>query len=219
MNQDNCDDEEHTSSVDSPPVVNKTETPMSHGNSPQQSDCTDPPWYKSTNHWVVIFTAVLTVATILQWRTTISNHRTTERAWVTVKASQANPPIATGQIPEVAIELHNSGHSPALRSKVRQMVSIKDKLPDGPMPPIMATGNENYGVVGPDGSLFARFTPTNLTNDLIALLRSGKVYLFAYGTVKYFDIFDIEHETQYCFRLEDIAKIDLSPCGQWNTAN
>ena len=168
---------------------------------------------------MVVFTGVLTIATILQWQTTITNHRTTERAWVTIKAAQAKPPIATGQIQEVAIELHNSGHSPALRSKIRHMVSIKDKLPDGPMPPIMVTSNENHGVIGPETSMVAHFTPTNLTNELIALLKSGKVYLFTFGTVNYFDIFDTEHETQFCFFIQNVDKIDMSPCGQWNEAN
>jgi hypothetical protein len=154
-----------------------------------------------------------------QLKMTKTSLQITERAWVTVKAAQAKPPVATGQIQEVAVELRNSGHSPALRIKIRHMVSVKDKLPDGPMPLIVTTGNENHGVVGPEASVVARFSPTNLTNELIAMLKSGKVYLFTFGTVKYFDIFDTEHETQFCYFIQDVDKIDMSPCGQWNEAN
>jgi hypothetical protein len=150
-----------------------------------------------------------------QLKLTKTSLQTTERAWVTVKGAQVRPLIGSGKVPTVAMEWRNSGRSPAWKTKIRQIVSLKDKPPDGLMPPI-ATSDENHGIVSPDSSLLVQFTPTNLTEILTAYLKTGKVHLYTFGTITYLDIFNVEHQTSFCFWLQDIEKLDMSPCGQRN---
>lgn len=152
---------------------------------------------------------------------TIEKSRLDQRAWLTVKAAKVRHIIATGNVPMVAIELHNSGQSPALRTRMDQHVSfIMSKLPEGPMPSISRGGDESIGVVGPDSSVVSDFIMNDpLTEALMTHLKSGKWSIITYGKATYFDIFKVEHQTSFCFILQDIAKYELSPCAKWSSAD
>ena len=60
-------------------------------------------------NWITIGGGIIALgalgAVYGQLQTMKTSLHTTERAWVTIKAAQAKPPIATGGIPEIAIEL------------------------------------------------------------------------------------------------------------------
>jgi hypothetical protein len=149
-----------------------------------------------------------------------ASFQTTERAWVTVKDSHIELPIATGENPVITTKLQNTGHSPALKVRLRQVYILQDKLPEGQMPKIEFMGDESLGLVGPGGfmrSTIARGEP--LTEIQTTLLKSGKVSIFNLGTVTYVDIFNISHETNFCFMLRNLTHTELSPCARWNEAN
>jgi hypothetical protein len=220
MSQDSCDDNGYTSSTDSHSVVKKTETPVSQDNSHQQSDSPNPRWYESTSHWIAIFTAILTIATIFQWRTSITTHRTSERAWVTVKEAKIHGSIEIGITPMARINFQNSGHSPALHATIRQTIKMLDKLPTGPMEVINYAGDESNGVIGPESiSSSDLHLGESLSDAHVLLLKRKDRFLVTYGYITYFDIFGIPHETRFCFIMLDTNSDGLSPCNKWNEAD
>lgn len=151
---------------------------------------------------------------------TIEKSKLDQRAWLTVKAAKVRQIIAMGKPPTVAIELHNSGQTPAVGTRLDQHVGFfADKLPDGPMP-FGHRDNRNIGVVGPSSSMVGDFTLSDsLTETAMTNLKSRKWSIFTYGTATYFDIFKVQHNLSYCFILEDVAKVDLSPCVKWNNTD
>lgn len=148
---------------------------------------------------------------------TIEKSKLDQRAWLTIKAAKVRPIIAIGNAPTVAIELHNSGHTPAVETSLDQRVGVfADKLPDGPMP-FKRRDYRRIGIVGPDSSMVNSFTLSDsLTETTMTSLKSRKASIFTYGTATYFDIFKVQHHLNFCFILGDITKDDLSPCVKWN---
>ena len=148
--------------------------------------------------------------------------RTTERAWVTIQGPKLQAPLAIGEIPSVYVRIQNSGRSPALKVKLRHSFGMPDMLAEGPMPPEEppSTDDESSSVIAP-GEYQISIVPfgSPLTEEYLAHLKKGESTVFTYGTVTYFDIFDVKHQTNFCLSLQDITNTHLSRCVKWNDAN
>jgi hypothetical protein len=143
-----------------------------------------------------------------------------ERAWLTPKQIRLMSPLAVGSEFVVAIEVQNSGHSPALKVFITHNLSAWEKLPDGPMPKMKVPGLRSQAVIGPNTTMTSSLRyPKKITDADMALLQSGKISLVTYGEIKYRDIFDMQHRTIFCYQLLDIKGIDLSSCDRWNHAD
>src|ERR1700733_7915280 len=103
------------------------------------------------NSVIALFTALLFVASMLQWFATRDaiedTHKSFQigtRAWVTVKKAEVQPTkeadafyheiiqegegIKGSKAPVVSVTLTNSGHSPALEMKTQIEINVKDQL-------------------------------------------------------------------------------------------
>jgi hypothetical protein len=148
--------------------------------------------------------------------------RMTERAWVTVKDARIIGPIEMNSTPRVNVTYHNSGPTPALRAKVIHNITIlkSNKLPDGPMPTVIARDEESVAVFGPGALLSSRTSLVRpLSKDDVIHLNSKEWIIVTFGAVTYVDTFDQEHETRFCLVWRDTTHEALTSCDRWNEAN
>jgi len=151
---------------------------------------------------------------------TIEKSRLDQRAWLTISQAVIQVPIVAGRTSDITLTLKNSGKSPALKMRFRQAAKLVSQLPTGLMPKVpLSKPVESVSVIGPDGTSVNHFTLAPLPAWQVSLLDSGKGRIVTFGTVIYFDIFNIEHDTTFCFFQQELAKTELSPCERWNEAN
>jgi len=151
---------------------------------------------------------------------TIEKSKLDQRAWVTISRAVINPPIVAGKTSYITITLKNSGKSPALKTRFRQAAKLVSELPRGLMPQVSSNKLiESVSVIGPDGTTMNHFALVPLSEWQVSLLNSGKGMIVTFGSITYFDIFDIKHDTTFCFFQQEVAKPELSPCEHWNEAS
>jgi hypothetical protein len=193
------------------------------------------------NSVIALFTALLFVASMLQWFATRDaiedTHKSFQigtRAWVTVKKADVQPAkadapdheiiqegegIKGSKAPVVSVTLTNTGHSPALEVKTQVEITVKDKLmgDEYVLPTISENQFDSVSVLAPDSqSVFGRAYLFG-GNDLDEVTK-GRKFLTIYGVSRYRDIFGFQHETKFCsFYDSSIEK--MTSCPQFNSAN
>jgi hypothetical protein len=142
-----------------------------------------------------------------------------QRAWLAVKEITFSNHMRAGQIPTVEIVVVNTGRTPALDVSIVKTIRIDVALPDGGMPrPEMP--DQSVAVLGPGIELVGESRLTRARTELeVVTLRRRASHLYAYGIIRYRDVFEVWHYTEYC-----VEAIPTSPtgeaavCGKWNTA-
>ena len=176
-------------------------------------------WHKNPEYvfscCVAVFTFVLTVTSILQWKVMSDNQRATERAWIVVKGVKLDAPLAEGVTATVIAGFHNSGHSPALQMFMTNAVTIVASLPLGNMPKFPNDSNRSLSVVGPDRQASSTIGLIVSKEDIINL-QAKKSDLYSFGTIEYVDIFGTNHWTNFCFRTVSLTNLNLVACPRWN---
>lgn len=218
MSQDSCDaNDEYPNPPNSSSTVQQVESPVGNKNGKQQTDYARPRWYKRTELWVAIFTGVLTIATILQWRAIISNHKATERAWVTVRGVTVQQSAAPGAKVPVVAGLRYSGNSPALQITIKHMLAIAPSLPPElkPKPGLPSPHGGSLGVMGPNSTGTSKGEYLVTAEDMINLV-AGKAHFYSFGIIEYMDIFGTKHWTMFCYRSHALTDVDLVACSEWN---
>lgn len=207
-------------------------------------------FWSSPNHWMAVFTGVLTFIAVFQliasqeatkaaneavkiseeslrvsqesYRVSEQTMKLAERAWVMAKDASIIGPIEVGKTPTVKVTFHNSGRSPALKTKMRHSITVlhMNNVPDLAMPDIKIKGEESITVMGPDSIASSEIAlDTPLSKEAVLHLKHKEWVIMTYGLVTYFDTFEAKHETRFCLIWRNIEGGALSPCDKWNDAN
>jgi len=145
-----------------------------------------------------------------------------ERAWVLPKDASIRGPIELGGLPVAKVTFTNTGHSPALRVKIRHRIAISRSagVPEMAMPIPPLKGAESIAVIAPEGIFASEIAvDTRLDDAQVSQLNSKEWVITTYGLVTYLDVFDKQHETSFCLMWRNTRGGAMSPCDKWNEAN
>jgi hypothetical protein len=164
--------------------------------------------------WLVIvgfIQACILAGTIWAICTQTGTSRTIERAWVIASPVIKNPPL--GLMPEVGdpigsdqrnifiCAIKSVGNTPARLIDATIAYQQIGNLEDIPKEPMYGKGplNELPLVKEDSFAVVATLQPNSSLSkqDMVAILTSNKQFLYAYGRVKYKDVFGKEHETRF----------------------
>jgi hypothetical protein len=178
---------------------------------------------------VVLFTGISTYYSSKQWeavkQSLVDARETREienRAYVVVKGIELlRAPIKLGEPNEGFVTYVNTGSTPARNVSFRSVARfIVPPLPNPP--PLENLDPERAGsliVAAPGVELRGSTSPFKVDEDqFVTDLADGKKTMFIYGVIKYTDIFDEVHETQFCgFYIPGIRSFRI--CPTFNDAN
>jgi hypothetical protein len=171
---------------------------------------------------IVFFTLVLTVVSYFQWKATRDSFEIGQRAWVTAPGADLRPvPVPDTPI-MVAIDIQNTGPSPALDVSVTMEIVISDVVPVGPVKRTPDEQTRSRVALARDAkaSSYTR-SDAPITADQLAAVVDGKLRIFVIGDITYRDIFGHQRQTTYCFYARTDGKIIdklMNFCSQRNNA-
>jgi len=163
----------------------------------------------------------------------IEQNRLDQRAWIGIEDVKAPDAISAGPPIVFAVNIKNSGKTPALNLKMFTIIGRAyppDELNDLDFQ--AADTGSNYahapGTMMP--GTFAHVlvqTEHPMTETRVADIRSGKEVIYIWGTIRYEDIFQHQHATKFCVvgseRLINTEKgtftLDFSECTRHNDAD
>ena len=201
--------------------------------SPNNSNQSEKPWYKTLNGWKIVLEVVgipfaigYAVVTYYQWQDLRHNFETDERAWV--KYDPDHPNIDSGKTASLPGTLTNVGKSTILIIQAQGVYEVVDanstpsfNLKTKPHSRVTSTlmfPNEKVDfpiLLMGENSVTAR----PLTADELQRLHSGKAYIAAFGLILYKDAFGM-HWYRFCdWTLADDAPAghaNAGPCTEWN---
>lgn len=152
---------------------------------------------------------------------TIEQFRLDQRAWIgpnhmAIREMHAPDPI----VAEVTIS--NSGKTPAIKTNVVYVLHSSDKTlnineyakhPIEPAPPA-----KPLLTLFPGTSLLL-IPQTGTTDEAgIQSVANGRKYLYLFGRVEYYDVFNVKHETRFCSLYDPRTKA-FGPCDSYNFAD
>jgi hypothetical protein len=243
VSQDSCDNEREPSLppspiIETPDSQDTHSVPETQRGKPKHSRLKTLTCLNVTFNGILAFTTILLMISAVyqawlmnrQWdtmeRTLEMSDKTMkidERAWVTPKEAKIRLPIAAGLVPMIRVVYQNTGRSPSRETKVRHSITVlmANRIPNEKMPDMQSVADdETIALIGPQVTHRTEvLLKRPLTEKDIAHLNSKEWLLMTYGLVTYLDIFDIKHETTFCFIVRDLYEEDLSPCDKWNDAN
>jgi hypothetical protein len=131
-----------------------------------------------------------------------------ERAWVVADAPFVPPSVATGPPVKIECAIRNRGNTMARVVEKRENYSIQASLNELPEAPDYGTKFEwpNGHILAPASESVLRRELQVTNAEMWQKIKEGTLVLFVYGYVRYWDVFDREHETRYIFRLNPIPK-------------
>ena len=148
--------------------------------------------------------------------------QSTNLAKMTVQESTIVGPLVQHNVPTATVLLKNSGHSPALMTKARLVMTVwtASTFPDWDMPLKLTTDAETIGEIDP-GSVVPRTVSliTPLTDVQGMHLERKDWFIVILGIVSYADILGNPHETRLCLIWRETSTQRLTPCERWNTAD
>jgi len=176
--------------------------------------------------WTVFLNAAIAIATLGGWfvafkalRDTQEATRIDERAWFGLTDPQHSPKVEGGKEQQLwSITFTNSGKTPA-RDVVLTSGSVVTNRPFASLGlPRALVGNPTIraGAVQPGGRRVLPVMVPALTDQAVAAINDGSATLYVFGVVKYADVFQATHETDFCL-IYDVAAISFSPCETFNT--
>ncbi len=172
-------------------------------------------------HWNLFLTVTLVVFTCLQWWATVKAYRMSERAWVSVKEIFLKD-IEIGKAPSGHTRIFNSGHSPALQSRVASFIDFGPiNVPPDSFPKERNNADDSLTTIGPDVTQIASVKMKGeLTQELFDLLNEKKIRIYVYGRITYDDIFKKSHTTDFCMYWNgSFSGNNMNSCSGGNWAN
>jgi hypothetical protein len=167
---------------------------------------------------IALFAFVLITASIIVSMRG-KTHQTAERARVTVQEATIVGPLVQHNVPTAAILFANTGHSPALMTKARLVMTVwtSDTFPDWDMPLKLDSDARGIDEIDP-GSVVPQTVSliTPLTDVQGMHLERKDWFIVILGIVSYVDVFGGPHETHLCLIWRDTSTEHLSPCEKWN---
>jgi hypothetical protein len=149
-------------------------------------------------------------------------NQTSEHAWVTVQEATIVGPLVQHNVPTATVLLKNTGHSPALTTKVRLVMTVwtAHTFPDWDMPLKLTDDAETIGEIGP-GSVVPQTVSliTPLTDVQGMHLERKDWFIVILGIVSYVDVYGKGHKTQLCLIWRETSSEHLSLCEKWNEAD
>jgi hypothetical protein len=149
-------------------------------------------------------------------------HQTADRARVEVQEATIVGPLIQHNVPTATILLKNTGHSPALTTKVRLVMTVwtSNMLPDWDMPLKLTTDAETIREIGAGSVVPQTVSLIAPLTDVQGMHLERKDWLIMIlGIVSYIDIFSNPHETKLCLIWRDTSTQHLSRCEKWNEAD
>jgi hypothetical protein len=131
-----------------------------------------------------------------------------ERAWVVADAPFVPPNVATGPPVKIECVIRNRGNTMARVVEKGENYRIQAPLNDLPETPDYGEKFEwsNGQVLAPASESVLRRELQVTNAEMWQKVREGSMVLFVFGYVKYWDVFDREHETRYIFRFNPTPK-------------
>ncbi|MGC4096473.1 MAG: hypothetical protein QM706_05100 [Nitrospira sp.] len=169
---------------------------------------------------ILVFILVFILAVVCLFVFMVGNtQHTTDRAWMTVQEATIVGPLVQHNIPTATIRFKNTGHSPALRTKFRLVMTVwtSNKLPDWEMPLKLSADAQHTNEIGPSAVVsetIALIAP--LTDEQGIHLERKDWFVVILGIVAYVDVFGSPHETHLCRIWQDTSTQHLTPCEKWN---
>jgi hypothetical protein len=170
---------------------------------------------------IALFASVLTAASIivsLQEKI----RQTADRARVEVQEATIVGPLVQHNVPIATVLLKNTGHSPALTTKARLVMTVwtADGFPDWNMPLKLTADAEPIGEIGPGSVVLQTAALISPLTDVQGMhLERKDWFIVTLGIVSYVDVFGKRHETKLCLIWRDTSAQHLSPCEKWNEAD
>jgi hypothetical protein len=149
-------------------------------------------------------------------------HQTADRARVEVQEATIVGPLIQHNVPTATILLKNTGHSPALTTKIRLVMTVwtSNMLPDWDMPLKLTTDAETIREIGAGSVVPQTVSLIAPLTDVQGMHLERKDWLIMIlGIVSYIDIFSNPHETKLCLIWRDTSTQHLSRCEKWNEAD
>ena len=149
-------------------------------------------------------------------------HQTADRARLEVQEATIVGPLIQHNVPTATLLLKNTGHSPALTTKVRLVMTVwtSNMLPDWDMPLKLTTDAETIREIGAGSVVPQTVSLIAPLTDVQGMHLERKDWLIMIlGIVSYIDIFSNPHETKLCLIWRDTSTQHLSRCEKWNEAD
>jgi hypothetical protein len=142
-----------------------------------------------------------------------------DRARVTVQEATIVGPLVQHNIPTATILLKNIGHSPALTTRARLVMTVwtSNRFPDWDMPLKLAADADNIGDLRPGSTISKTVSLLAPLTDVQGIhLERKDWFIVTLGIVSYVDVLGAPHETRLCLIWQETSTRYLSPCERWN---
>ena len=145
--------------------------------------------------------------------------QSTNLAKMTVQESTIVGPLVQHNVPTATVLLKNSGHSPALMTKARLVMTVwtASTFPDWDMPLKLTADAETIGEIDA-GTVVSQTVSliTPLTDVQGMHLERKDWFIVLLGIVSYTDILGNPHETKLCLIWRETSTQHMTPCERWN---
>jgi hypothetical protein len=145
--------------------------------------------------------------------------QSTNLAKMTVQESTIVGPLVQHNVPTATVLLKNTGHSPALTTKARLVMTVwtASTFPDWDMPLKLTADAETIGEIDA-GSVVPQTVSliTPLTDVQGMHLERKDWFIVLLGIVSYTDILGNPHETKLCLIWRETSTQHMTPCERWN---
>lgn len=146
--------------------------------------------------------------------------RNDERAWLGITRMEVRS-LQPGRI-EVNIPLQNSGKTAAVDVRTRSFVHLSDAPVD--VPAFAASSHEPFKsrmTILPNitNANITIARPRPITEADITAIKNGGKFMYAFGEIRYKDVFEREHHTFFCGIYSPLTPNNLQYCNVYNGAD
>jgi len=150
--------------------------------------------------------------------------RLDQRAWVGVLAQMDKPEVGKPLIGKALIT--NSGKTFAVNMTMQtHLATSRTKLDVLPVIPPFH-GGESIGLLIPNRPYESHVTfrdaagvPLKSLQQDVDNLNTGGYYVYIFGEIRYSDVFNRPHETDFCWWRQGIEELEFTQCDKHNTAD
>lgn len=168
---------------------------------------------------LAFFLITISIVVSMRGKTT---QQPADLARVTVQEATIVGPLVQHNVPTATVLLKNTGHSPALTTKVRLVMTVwtSNKFPDWDMPLQPASDAQSIGTVALGAVVPQTISLITPLTDVQGMhLERKDWFIVILGVVSYADVSGKPHETKLCLIWRDTTTEHLSPCEKWNETN
>lgn len=145
-----------------------------------------------------------------------------DRARVAVQEATIVGLLVQHNIPTATVLLKNIGHSPALTTRARLVMTVwtSNRFPDWDMPLKLAADADNMGDLQPGSTMSKTVSLLAPLTDVQGMHLERKGWLIVIlGVVSYTDTFGNPHETKLCLIWRDTSTERADFCEKWNESD